>query len=111
MRGWRHPRNLMRVIHSFRPIYAVLILALSAASAHESPEHTIHALDERTELTPAQLHQRALAHRAIHELEQAICDLQAAIAREPGNLGYRLELCGAQLAAGEAAKAQVLSDN
>ena len=111
MRAWRHSRNLMRVIHSFRPFCAVLIFALGAASAHESPEHTIHALNARTKLTPAQLYQRALAHRAIHEPEEAIRDLQAAISSEPGNLGYRLELCEAQLAAGEATEARHTADH
>lgn len=89
----------------------MLILVSGAANAHESPEHTIHALDARESLTPAQLQQRALAHRAIHELDEAVRDLHSAIAMEPRNLGYQLELGEVQLAAGEAAEARHSADH
>lgn len=106
------PREtIIGAIRRFPRFIAVLSIALGATSAHESPEHTIQALGERADLTSAQLHQRALAHRAIHDLDEAIDDLHAAIAMEPNDLSYRFELCEAQLAAGDAVEVRHSADH
>lgn len=93
-------------MHPIRPICIFLTLSLTPIIAHESPEHTIHALDKHNKLSPDQLHQRALAHRAIGELQLAITDLQAAISKKPKHLGYQLELSRMQLAANQTTQAQ-----
>lgn len=86
-----------------RPIHLLLVLCLplSAVQAHESPEHTLEHLNQHQNLTPAQLHQRAIAKRALKKYPEAIEDLQAAIARSPKQIGYQLELARIQLSAGQ----------
>lgn len=92
-------------------ILLALTLTTSVVIAHESPDHTIHALDKHTHLTPAQLHKRALAYRATGKLDQAIADLNSAITTEPKNLGYQLELTRMLLAARQAANARHTADH
>jgi tetratricopeptide (TPR) repeat protein len=96
---------------SKKSIFLALTLTASVVIAHESPEHTILALDKHQKLTPPQLHQRALAHRATGKLDQAIADLQSAIAKEPKNLGYQLELTRMQLTARQPTKARHTADH
>lgn len=79
----------------------LLALSLSVLHAHESPEHTLEALNQHHKLTPAQLHQRAIAHQAMKKYPQAIKDLKTAIARDPKQLGYHLELSRIQMAVGK----------
>lgn len=71
-----------------------------ACPAHESPEHTIQNLGQDNQLNPAQLHQRAIARRALKQYPSAISDLKSAITRAPEQLGYQLELIRTQLTAG-----------
>lgn len=84
-----------------RPICILLALTLTAAHAHESPDHTIDALNQHKHLTSAQLHQRGIAHRAVKKYPAAIADLRAAIAGAPKQLGYHLELTRVQISAGQ----------
>jgi len=67
--------------------------------AHDSPSHTIEALNRHAHLSPDQLHHRAIAHRATGHTQLAIADLQAAIRQQPGQLGLHLELARTELAA------------
>ena len=67
--------------------------------AHDSPSHTIEALNRHSHLSPDQLHQRAIAHRATGHTQLSIADLQAAIRQQPGQLGLHLELARTELAA------------
>lgn len=84
------------------PIKSILLaLSLAVLHAHESPEHTLEALNQHHELTTSQLHQRAIAHRAMKKYPLAIKDLKTAIARDPKQLGYHLELSRIQMAAGK----------
>ena len=93
-------------MHPRTSIPLILALTLSALQAHESPEHTIKALNQHQEqLTATQLHNRALAHQATGQFHQAITDLQSAIAKEPKQLGHQLELTRIQLAARHPAEA------
>lgn len=84
-----------------RPICTFLVLTLTASIAHESPEHTLDALNKHPHLSPAQLHQRAIAQGALKKYPAAIADLQSAIAHDPKKLGYHLELTRIQIAAGK----------
>ncbi|NWK55945.1 hypothetical protein HW115_10000 [Verrucomicrobiaceae bacterium N1E253] len=81
-------------------VFLVLALCASLVHAHESPEHTIEAINQHAQLTPAQLHQRAIAKRALNQHSSAITDLTTAIQAAPDQLGFRLELARTQLEAG-----------
>jgi len=88
-------------------ILLALALTISMVTAHESPEHNVKQLTAHieTERTPESLYQRAIAYRALRQLDNALTDLQAAISLAPDNLAYQLELSRTQLSSAKFDKA------
>ena len=82
-------------------------MTLSMVTAHESPEHSVKELTAhlKTERTAEILYQRAVAYRALGQLEKATADLSASIALAPNNLAYQLELSRTHLAASKPSQA------
>lgn len=75
-------------------ILLVLSQALTQVSAHESPEHSVKELTAHIEnqRTPDNLYQRAIAYRALGQLDKSITDFKAAISLAPDNLTFQLDL-------------------
>ncbi|MBT8036276.1 MAG: tetratricopeptide repeat protein [Verrucomicrobiae bacterium] len=98
------------------PIRPSIILALHltalAVTAHESPEHNVQHLSKhiQTHRTPDNLLQRAIAYRALNQLENARADLRSAITIAPERPHLHLELCRVQLALAQPTQA-LLSAN
>jgi len=88
-------------------ILLTLCLTTLAVTAHESPEHNLKQLTAHieTERTPEHFHQRALAYRALGQLENATSDLNTAITLKQDHLVYHLELSRTLLAASKNGKA------
>lgn len=92
------------------PLRSILLatsLITSVVSAHESPEHNIKHLSTHieTDRSADNLFQRAIAYRAVGQLDKATTDLNDAIKLAPNNLGYHLEFCRVQLAQSKFGKA------
>lgn len=88
-------------------ILLALAMTISMVTAHESPDHSVKELTAhiKTERTPENLFQRAVAYRALGQLKKATADLSATIALAPNNLAYKLELSRTQLANSKPSKA------
>ena len=93
---------LSRSIQGILAASSILAVAGPALRAHDSPEHTIHALTGRIEQqsSPILLVQRATEWQALNRLAEAKQDLKAALALDPQFVPAQLELCEVQLALG-----------
>jgi len=94
------PNNPKQFTILYSKFIILCALVLSQAGAHESPEHNVRELTHhlQTRQSPTHLHQRAIAYRALGQLDKAAADLHSAITLAPDILPYHLELARIQLA-------------
>ncbi len=95
------------LLKKFTIHYSLFTILFSMVTAHESPEHNLIQLTAhlKTERSPEHLLQRALAYRALGQLENATSDLNTAINLTPDHFVYQLELSRTLLAASKPDKA------
>ena len=89
----------------------LLLTALTHATAHESPSHTLEQLNKHIaeKPSPELLFQRAMAHQALGNTNQAAADLHAATTARPNELGWQLARCRVELSANRPAKALAIA--